>query len=59
MKMGMPLWCDSSHPLQTATAQKLSFLGRLICAGEKIGHELLTIIIRFALILVSTLDPAS
>jgi hypothetical protein len=30
-----------------------------MCAGEKIGHELLSIIIRFALILLSTLDPAS
>ncbi len=26
---------DSSRPLQTATAQKLTFLGRPICAGEK------------------------
>jgi hypothetical protein len=34
-------------------------LSMMISATLKFGHELLSIIIRFALILLSTLDPAS
>ena len=46
---------DSSHVLPGALVKhQLEPNSVIIC-----GHELLTIIIRYALILVSTLDPAS